>query len=230
MDEMTELERLVSEGEPEAPPNNTPLEMSKWAYHIAVILIDAVTAYTLGTITIWYYGVIWFLGNAVVFFFHHNNWERAENNDTQESLSLWGMIVSVVSMFIVAVAAGGVFMYGLELFWVQFALEAFAITAFFAHTVMFAVYRFIDDTWKMNRQIAKAKANANKKVQFIEAAGTVIDANKKVMAKKGNLSNKHGGQVVDRAIAKVSQAEFQPRQQAFAQETETHPTKGEAQK
>jgi uncharacterized membrane protein len=220
MDEITELEKLVSEGEPESPPNNAPLELSKWAYHIAVIVIDAVTAYTLGMITIWYYGVIWFLGNAVVFFFHHNNWERAENNDKQEHLSLAGMLVAVASMLIVAVAVGGVYMYGSQVFWMQFALEAFAIIAFFAHAVMFAVYRFVDDTWQMNRQIAKAKANANKKVQFIEAAGTVIEANKKVLSKKGNLSNKHGGQVVDRAIAKVSQVDFTPRAVPMSADTE----------
>lgn len=222
MDEITELEKLVSEGEPEPPPNNAPLELSKWAYHIAVIVIDAVTAYTLGVITVWYYGVIWFLGNAVVFFFHHNNWERAENNNKQERLSLAGMIVAVFSMLIVAVAVGGVYLYGSHVFWMQFALEAFAVVAFFAHAVMFAVYRFIDDAWIINRQIAKAKANANKKVQFIEAAGTVIDANKKVLAKKGDLSKKHGGQVVERAVAKVTKTDFAPAKpvQQFGSDTD----------
>lgn len=210
MNEMNELEALVSENEPEPAPNNSSLDVAKYVYHGAVLIIDGVTAYTVSMITIWYYGVIWFLANAVVFMIHHSNWERSENNDKQEKNSMVGMIVSVSTMFILAAASGGVLISGRTDTWIRVAIEIFAITAFFYHAISFAVYRFTDDKWKLDRQIAKARANANKKVQITEAAGKVIEANKRVLAKRGEQYTQHGRNVVDKALAKVEGRDFIP--------------------
>lgn len=229
MDEMKELERLVSEGEPEPAPDNSPLDWAKYIYHAAVILIDGLTAYLVSVITLPYYGVVWFLANAVVFLIHHRNWERAENNEKQTKNATVGMIVSVASMFILATVTGGLYLTGTTGMWVQVGIEVFAVTLFFYHAISIAVYRFTDDKWVIDRQIAKARANANKKVQITEAAGKVIDANKKVLAKRNEQYANHGRAVVDKALAKVSGTEFQPRAVPMAAEApdETaNPTKG----
>ena len=220
MNQMEELEKLVSEGEPEPSPDNSPLDLAKYIYHAAVILIDALTAYMVGELTIWYYGVVWFLANALVFFIHHRNWERAENNDKQSRNTVVCMSVSVASMFILAIVSGGFYLTNTTGAWVQVGIEVFAVTLFFYHAIAIAIYRFTDDKWMMDRQIAKARANANKKIQITEAAGKVIDANKKVLAKRNEQYSQHGRQVVDKALAKVSNQDFTPRP-VMASEAET---------
>ena len=229
MNEMEELEKLVSEGEPEPAPDNSPLDWSKHIYHAAVILIDALTAFMVSQLTMWYYGVVWFLANALVFFIHHRNWERAENNDKQDRNTIVGMIVSVASMFILAVVSGGLYLTETRGAWVQIGIEVFAVTLFFYHAISIAVYRFTDDKWIMDRQIAKARANANKKIQITEAAGKVIDANKKVLAKRHQQYSQHGRNVVDKALAKVSGEDFTPRAVPMAAEVKDdtgNPTQG----
>jgi len=213
MDSMTELEEMVSEQEPEPTPSPAPMRNSAIAYHLGVFLIDLVTGYTVGVLTFWYYGVIWFLGNAVVFFQHHRNWERAENNDTQEKNSQVGMIVAVSSMFIVALAAGGFLLAGMRNVWVQIGFEALSVTLFFFHILQFALYRFSDDAWKLNRAIAKANAIANKKVAIAKAGGRVVEANKRALQERNHQYKKHG----DPGAVNAAMASMQGKERAYAQ-------------
>ncbi len=227
MNDIEELEKLVTEEAPEPPPSRSELTRAKIAYHAAVVLIDLVTAYTVGMLTFWYYGVIWFIGNAVVFFLHHGNWERPESNDNQSKTSIVGMIVAVSSMFVLAIFSGAMALVGNTKTWVQLTIEIFSVVVFFFHAVSFAVYYFQDDEWKINRQIAKAKANARKKVQIAKAAGKVIEANKDALRERNTQYGKHGQKVVDAALAKVENRQIQPSHQ-FGSETKTpeNPTKG----
>jgi len=203
MNEFEELEKMVLDEAPEPAPDRSPLSRAKFAYHAAVILIDIVTAYTVGLLTIWYYGVIWFLGNAVVFFLHHSNWERAESNDKQTKNAVIGMIVAVASMFILATFSGAMALIENAPTWVTVSIEVFAVTIFFYHAGAFAVYYFQDDEWVLNRQISKAKANARKKVQIARAAGSIVVASKEALRERNNQYGKHGRGVVDAALSKV---------------------------
>ncbi len=211
MNELDELEQLVAEQEPEPAPNNAPLERASFAYHAAVIFIDLITAYTVGVLTFWYYGVVWFLGNAVVFFLHHSNWERAENNASQSKNALIGMMVAVGSMFIIAATSGALLVAKVDNTWVKVGFEITAVTTFFFHAGMFAFYRFMDDDWKIRNQIANARAIANKKVKIARAAGLVIEANQKALAEKNKQVDKYGGGVVEAALAKVERRDQKPR-------------------
>lgn len=233
MDEITELEELVSEQEPEKPPSRAPLLNSEIAYHLAVILIDGITGYTVAMLTVWYYGVVWFLGNAVVFFVHHKNWERPENNDEQEENSKTGMIVSVISMVLVAIISGALFLTNTVSNWVTVGTEVVSVTLFCFHAGWLAFYRFADDEFKINRQIAKARAIANKKVKIAQAAGKVVMANKMALQEKNSQYKKHGDRgAVDAALARIEgKQKPMPANQVFASDVKDHttpdPTKGQ---
>lgn len=229
MNELEELEQLVAEQEPEPAPNNAPLDRASLAYHAAVILIDLITAYTVGVLTFWYYGIVWFLGNAVVFFLHHSNWERAENNASQSKNALIGMTVAVGSMFIIAATSGALLVAGVDNTWVKVGFEIVAVTTFFFHAGMFAFYRFMDDDWKIRNQIANARAIANKKVKIAKAAGLVIEANQKALGEKNKQIEKYGGGVVEAALAKVEKRDQKPRPAANAQAVQPTPANAPAQ-
>jgi len=229
MNEFEELEQMVLDEAPEPAPDRSQLTRAKIAYHAAVILIDLVTAYTVGLLTFWYYGVIWFLGNAVVFFLHHSNWERAESNEKQTKNAVIGMIVAVASMFILATFSGAMVLIENTPEWVMVSIEIFAVTVFFYHAGSFAVYYFQDDEWVLNRQISKAKANARKKVQIARAAGSIVVASKEALREKNLQYGKHGKGVVDAALSKVENRRPQAPQNApsasFASQVEDYTPK-----
>jgi hypothetical protein len=220
-DPITELEAMVTAEEPEPAPDDTPLRNSEIAYNLAVIILDLMTGWIIGSITIWYYGVIWFLAGAIAFFLHSNNWEREGNNEYQEKNAKVGMIVAVASVFLMAVIAGGIYLTKWKSPYIMVGIEASTITLFFWNAFQVAMYRFNDDVWKMNRQIAQARANANKKVAFIKAAGTVVAANKKAIGERNNQYNKHGDRgAVDAAISQFDKQKGQQMRPAYAETTE----------
>src|SRR5687767_4471720 len=107
--EITELEQMVAEEEVESPPDNSALTYSKYGYSMAVVVLDIITGWTIWQLTFWYYGALWFMAGAVVFYLHHKNWERVGNNQKQIDISKTGLIVSVVTMLLMALVAGGLF-------------------------------------------------------------------------------------------------------------------------
>lgn len=221
VNEIDELEALVDEQEPEARPDDSALDYSRWAYSLAVVILDAVTALTIALLTtIWYYGAIWFCAGAVFFYLHHKNWERAGNNEKQMKNSVRGLIVSVASMVIMALAVGGLWIAQLNkalvsAMWVEIGIVGLSIVLFGWHALQVALFYFMDDGVKLRNTIARAKAQADKKVQIIEAGDSVLSAFKKAQNKRNDNYKKHGNRgAVDAAIRRVEgRNDERPRQQ-----------------
>lgn len=209
MDEITELEQMVEEEEIEAPPDDSALTFSKYAYNAAVIILDLITGWTIWQLSFWYYGVLWVLAGAVVFYLHQKNWERAGNNEKQTSLSMTGMIVAVVSMLLMSIVSGGLWIAknygaGVDGMWAEIGIVGSAIVLYAWHAFQIARYRFQDDKFKTDRLVARAKAQGHKKIQIIQAAGDVVAASRKALQERDRQYRKHGDRgAVDRAVAKV---------------------------
>lgn len=206
---LTELEQMVAEEEMEPKPDNSALSYSKYAYNIAVVLLDVVTGWTIAQLTFWYYGVMWFLAGAVVFYLHQKNWERDGNNETQVKISQIGMILSVGSMLVMAVVTGGLWIAkangaAVNLMWSEIGIVSFAIVLYAYHSVQLARYYFLDDDFVIKRTVARAKAQANKKIQIIKAGGDVVRANREALKERNDQYKKHGDKgAVDAAINRV---------------------------
>lgn len=199
-DYQKELEALVGDDEAGYSPDYSALQRSEIAYQLAIILIDGGTAYIVGQLTLWYYGVLWFLGNAIVFFVHHMNWERPENNEKQEQNSKVGMIVSVGSMFVSALAAGSVFVLGLEGTWIKLVVELLAVGLFCFHALQFAMFRFADDVWQSNRTLSRNLAKTNKRVLLAKTSGKMVEGAKLYLAEREKQYQKHGEAPVNNAL------------------------------
>lgn len=203
--EMSELERLVNEKKPAPKPSRAPLSASKIGYSAAIVIIDLITGYTIWQLSYWYYGVIWFLAGAISFYLHQQNWEHPGVNEKQEKNAMIGMIVSVASMFVMAIAAGIALIFGLHSAVVESVIVGCVIVAFFWHALQLALFYFADDDWEIARQINRAKATANKKVQIARAAGEVVSAYKAFQNERDNQHQKHGdGRALDAAMQKIS--------------------------
>lgn len=211
IEEITELEKMVAEDEPETAPDNSALRNSKNAYSAAVLLLDLTTAYLVFMVTqVWFYGVIWFCAGYVAFGLHHKNWERAGNNEEQIKLSQNGLIVSVVSMLVMAIAAGGVYIAQvfhalINPMWTEIGIIAATVGLFGFHAIQVARYYFVDDSFKIQNAVARAKAQAHKKIQIADAAGEVVEANERARQKRNSHYGKFGDKgAVDAAIQKIT--------------------------
>ena len=204
MSEISDLEKMVNDEKPAAAPNRMPLVLSKIGYSLAIIIIDIVTGWTIYKLSYWYYGVIWFLAGAISFALHQKNWEHPNANEAQEVNARVGMIVSVGSMFIMALVTGGLYIAGIRSVMVEVGIVLAVVVAFFWHSLQLAMFYFADDDWTIQRQISRAKANADKKVKIARAAGDVIAAFKLAQNERQVQHSKHGdARAVDAAIAKM---------------------------
>lgn len=223
MDELSELTQMVEDEAIEESPDNSSLTYSKYAYNLAALIVDLVTGWTIWQLTFWYYGVFWFGAGAVAFYLHQKNWEREGNNDRQKDISIKGIVVSVVSMILMAIVAGGLLIarangISVNLLWSEIGLIAATVSLFGWHAIQLARYYFLDDDWLINNSIARAKAQARKKVSIIKAAGEVVKANREALNMKNEQYKKHGDRAaVDAAIAKVDKTQARP---AFAQDVQ----------
>ena len=197
---MQELEALVGDDEAQYTPDYGALQRSEIAYQLAIIIIDGFTAYIVSQLTVWYYGVLWFLGNAIVFFLHHKNWERPENNETQEKNAKIGMIVSVASMFVSAMLAGGVFVLGYESTMTKLLVELVAVGLFCFHAMQFALFRFADDVWQSNRVLSRNLAKTNKRVLLAKTSGKMVEGAKLFLQERDKQYQKHGEAPVNNAL------------------------------
>lgn len=209
--EMSELEELVQDQKPEEPPDDSSLRVSTIAYQIAIVIVDGLTGATIAAISYWYYGVIWFLAGAISFFLHHKNWDSARNNEKQVRNAQTGMIVSVVAMIVMALSAATVWVLKITSVYIETAIVLPILGLFFWHAFQLAMYRFADDKFVIERAIASAKANANKKVQIAKAAGTVVAAGKQAIDEKNKQYQRHGDRgAVDAAISKIGGQPMRP--------------------
>ena len=87
------------------------------------------------------------------------------------------------------------------------------------------MYKFKDDSFVINRQIARAKAIANKKIEFAKAAGSVVSANKKFLDERNSQRNKHGAAPVDAALNRLEGKA--PKMAAYASEVEAPKAQGQ---
>lgn len=202
--DISELERLVDEGEPEPKPDNSALQWSKYAYNAAVAVIDLITGYTVWQLTFWYYGVLWVLAGAVVFFLHQHNWERPGNNESQVSISAWGIGVSVASIVVMGATSGSLWILGVKTPWSEVGIVIASVVLYSFHAIQLARYYFLDDNFAIQRAIARAKAQADKKVQIARAGGEVVRATKEALKERNVQYQKHGDRgAVDAAMAKI---------------------------
>lgn len=215
--DVSDIEDLVKDEEPVPEHDHSSLLLSRIAYNMAVAIIDAGTGYLIWQLTFWYYGVIWFLAGAVVFFLHQKNYFTAGNNDKQMRGALTGIIVSVGTMFIMAMVAGGLYVFGVRTQWVEVGLIITSIALFAFHAYQLAMHVFNDDGFRIANTITRAHAQANKKMQIAKASGVVIKAHREAEAEKNKQYKQHGKGNVDAAFSKMS---GQPRRVEYAADTD----------
>ena len=205
IESVEELEQLVAEEEAPKPPSKAPMNFARAAWLGVSFALDLVTAWTVWQITsYWYYGVMWFFAGAVPLVMNQMLWERPENNETQSKLATAGIIVSVVTIVGMAIVAGVLYVQGTyKNLTVEAWVVGITVVLFAYHGLNAALFYFTDDDWKIKNEIAKAKAQANKKKQIIKAAGEVARAAQEAQNELHKQKGKYGEGVITAAMQKI---------------------------
>lgn len=201
--EIEDIEELVKDEEPDPVPDESSLKLNSIAYNVAIVVVDAGTGWLLWQLTFWYYGLIWFLAGAVVFFLHQKNFFTPGNNEKQMSGAQTGIIVSVASVVIMAMLAGGLYVFSVHNLWVEVGLIIVSVGLFFYHAYALAMYVFNDDGFRMKNSIARSFAQAEKKVKIAQAGGRVAGAYRKAKLEREMQYRKHGKNNIDSAMNRV---------------------------
>ena len=202
--DVSDIEDLVKEEEPEPEHDNSSLLFSKIGYNAAVFIVDLGTGYLIWQLTFWYYGLIWFLAGAVVFFMHQKNYFTAGNNDKQMKGALNGIIVAVVTMILMAITAGSLYIFGIRDLWIEAGLISVSLSLFFWHAYQLAMYVFNDDGFRIENTITRSFAQADKKKKIAKASGIVVRAHREAENEKRNQYGKHGQRNIDAAISRMN--------------------------
>ena len=142
-----------------------------------------------------------------------------------------GIIVSVVTIVGMAIVAGVLYVQGTyKNLTVEAWVVGITVVLFAYHGLNAALFYFTDDDWKIKNEIARAKAQANKKKQIIKAAGEVARAAQEAQNELHKQKGKYGEGVITAAMQKIEKRptnqqtpNLQPAR-SFASETE-NPTK-----
>lgn len=210
IENVDELEKLVIAEKPPKAPSKAPMMFARIAWLGVSFSLDIVTAWTVWQITsYWYYGVMWFLAGAVPLVMNQMLWERPENNDTQRNLATVGLVVSVITIVGMAIAAGVLYVQGTyKNVTVEAWIVGITVVLFAYHGLNAAFFYFSDDDWKIQNQIARAKAEAEKKKEIYRAAGEVAAAAKSAQAELNAQRGKHGERIVTAAVGKISREQI----------------------
>jgi hypothetical protein len=209
-DDIEDMEDLVKEEEPEPQTDRSHLFLSKVAYNLAIVLLDAGTSYLIAVLTYWFYGIVWFLAGAVVFFMHQKNFFTAGINEKQEKGAQSGIIVSVVSVIAMAIISGALFILRMANSWVEIGLIAVSISLYSWHAFKLAMHVFNDDGFRIENTVARAFATAKKKKRIAKASGSVAKAYREASNERENQYRKHGKGNIDAAIGKMEGRQRQP--------------------
>src|SRR5690349_15720102 len=87
---------------------------ARWVWTIGVVLIDLLTGYAISQVSVLFYALTWVLSGAGGLLWSEFISERVGNNPDQRKIGETGITVSAIGVFVMALAAGSVWVLGLR--------------------------------------------------------------------------------------------------------------------
>jgi hypothetical protein len=158
--------------------SNSGLTVALWAFNIAFLVVDTLSAFVVGYITYWYYGVATLLAGAMFMFVHEYLFTRAFNSARQRNIAIGGAVwaaLTILGIALFSVVANLVGFTNQE--WEgAFLATMVGIIVFniVLHGVLTAVYYYIDDGHNASSKAARAKARAITQTAIDDAAEILL--------------------------------------------------------
>ena len=208
MNDTDEILKSLDDKEPEKKPSNWELWSALYFAEAVFVILDLVSAVTVSYITgFWYYGLFVFLSGVIPLFLYTNQYTRPLASVSQRKTALWGGIVAVASVIVVAV-----FMAFINLASQTLTLDAVALTEaglvvsmiiiLSAHAFIMGRYFFVDEEISENQKTNRMLARGFRGMQRLGVANKIANAKRNEVAKRRQVE----GDFDPRVIAKILNA------------------------
>ena len=201
-----EILKSLDDKEPEKKPSNWELWSALYFAEAVFVILDLVSAATVGYVTgFWYYGLFVFLAGVVPLFLYTKQYTRPLASVTQRKTAFWGGIVAVSSVIIVAV-----FMAFINLASETLSLNVVSLTEaglvvsmiilLATHAFIMGRYFFIDEeiseTQKTNRMLARGFRG----MQRLGVANKIANAKRNEVAKRRQVEGVFDPRVIEKIM------------------------------
>lgn len=168
----------IAEPKAEKNPSNAGLIVSLVAFNFAFLVVDTLSAFVVGYLTRWYYGLATILAGAMFMGIHEFLFTRAYNNAKQKNIAIGGAVWSVLTILVIALFSVVANLTGFmtpefEPYFLAI-MVATIVGNIILHGILTAVYYYIDDGHNARNRAARARARAKTQGEIDEAAEMIL--------------------------------------------------------
>jgi membrane protein implicated in regulation of membrane protease activity len=205
-DETTEILNALDDKEPKKKPSNWSLWSALYFAEAVFVILDAVSAVIVGTITgYWYYGLFVFLAGVVPLYLYTKQFTRPLASPDQRRTAMIGGVVAVASVIVIAVfmavinlAADTFDKNSIQL--TEAGLVASMVLILAAHAFIMGRYFFIDEEVKENQKTDRMIARGERGIRRIGVAQKVAEAKRQEVKRRGSVEKEYDPRVVAKIL------------------------------
>lgn len=216
-------ERLVELINPKKDAIRRPsnrLWIAVFGFNVIFFMLDILTAFTVGVLTAWYYGVLVLTAGVLTLLMHEGLFSNPYASKPQKWISAIGFISSVAATLLIgvfAVVANILTVDVVTLSWIEAGMVGALFVASLFHAGLLTVYFFVDAGIQATQNAMQALARHDNTMQAFKMAEQVVDVTKQIGGKLQTRVDMGDAVLMDAAMKSISGA-------ALVEENPTKPS------
>ncbi len=198
---------------PKAPrkPSNFALWWAYAFYNLVAFFLDAITAYTVYTLTNALYAGLTFFAGFMPLLMHEFLFMRAYASKTQRGIAIIGAIVSVLAIVVIGLAAGAINVIGLadqaRGLYLELGVISLIVLISAGHGLLAAIYFYIDEGIRFTHNQAEAIAYHDQQLANLELAHSLAEKVQQAATKEDDFIGKFGDrELLEEAMSQITGA------------------------
>lgn len=193
-DDFEKAGQTIAEPRSEKKPRNG-LIVALVAFNFAFLVVDVISAFVVGYLTRWYYGVATLLAGAVFMFIHEFLFTRQFNNSTQRKISVSGAAWAILTILFIAAASvfANLTGFGVAQYETYFlsGMVFVIVMNIIIHGSLMGVFYYVDDGHIARNKAARARARAITQNEIDDAADMILQEAVRRRIRRKELVNRY---------------------------------------
>jgi hypothetical protein len=204
MSEIDEILEAIEDKRPEKKPSNH-IWLAILFSDLVFFALDFGSGLGVYWLTkVWYYGLVVFLAGIVPLILHQKLYTRPYASPEQKTASMVGIVLSILSVLVVAVLLAAVRFMVTESMWIIEAALAVSLVALaFSHACITFYYYYKDEEIREEQKTTQMIARGARNIRRIETAHKVANAKRAEVAKKHEFEGKFSPEVLAKILQQI---------------------------
>ena len=207
MNETEDILKALDDKEPEKKPSNWALWSALYFAEAVFVVLDAVSAITVGYITgFWYYGLFVFMAGVIPLYLYTKQFTRPLASPAQRRLAMWGGICAVVAVILIAAIMASINVAGaalVEKAKMEARLVIGTILVLAVHGFIMGRYFFMDEQIREDNRSDRMVAAGDRGIRRIGIANKVAAAKKQEVGHRKDFERRFDPRVLARILDKL---------------------------